>query len=833
MANNSTVIYPEGHYSYLEVGLKAENLKPYLQFTPLYLTCSSSLYENWQIEGDGALKNNNDALTEIVKYFQKKKIKKIIVRSSCTSESISDRGRYLSSICDSTMLDFRRTILEIFNDFNQSISNSNAKIALIIQEYKVPRLQGHLSNERRISHDKDSWQTERQNPGEKSVVVESIQVKEIVAELDHSITKCLNARTLKTCLQTTASWFTKFEDRYHIEWLWDGKNFWILQIDRENTLIKGSKPGSEWIRERKKVEKKDVDILTSWIPKVFETIDSSVYNWHKIECLKTFSKCQLPYWDIYILENDFVLDQLSKGIVDISLKSDLHRLLSKPITIRTDKLSSREVLLNRSDTIFNYDDAEKFLIKTAKSLIKKGLSPNQFCFLIHQFIISKAGALCFAKPNLERVRADSTWGIVEGLYYHPHDSFEVLLNERKIKRKLRCKYKYIDVNLNGSWYSKPAGYNYDWKQSISDAQLYKIANQTQKIADYLDLPVTVMFFINDPKGPYPEILPWYYSIDEIPDKNTSYTEVIFSERKDLISSKNDFKKLKEYFTQSPKRPKNRIILNLDTEILRDKKFIEDIGDFAVKKGIVVELEGSILSHPYYVLHSKGVDVRCVNPLELTYNHKEFYKLVRDKIPVKIEDNHETVISTKVSPKQLVDLLKEKVVEEAFEMYWSSDNDHLIEEVADILEVLRGTCKAYGIDFSEIENIANKKREKRGGFEEGVVLIASRENSLFQLVEQGKNLFNLSDEENIPVKLNPVLNFFQLGEVNNFKSLTEVNQVRIPYINNYSSKSNNFRYLIKQDRYNALCIEYRDKEILITLESLDNLAHDPDQLKIFS
>ncbi len=834
MDSASIIIGSEDTHKLNDIGLKAFNLKPYNLLSPFYLVCSSQLYFDWIRNGNIALKSSNKDLTRIIQIFQKKQIKKIIVRSSCIKETIDDRGKYVSCTCVPNVVELKKSIIEIFGDFKSNVyKGAESGIALIIQEYRDPKLQGHLSNERRIAEDKMNWQIEKQNVKDESIEVESIKGLEKANELDFSITKCLNARTLNINLKLTASWFSKINDnkRYHLEWLWDGQNFWILQIDIENEIENGSKPGSERMKELKKRPTKFSEEDKEKIPEVFESIDSTVNKWHKIECLKTFSSCRLPYWDIFILENDHILEQLVNGEIDISLKADLRRLIKSPITIRTDKLSNMEVLLPRSDTIFEYKDAVEFLIQTAKKLSYSGLKPEEFCFLIHHFIVSKAGALCLAKPNIDRVRIDSTWGIVEGLYYHPHDSFEVILETKKIKKKKRCKAKYIDVNIDCDWYAKNAGKNYDWKQSLSDKQILQLSNYTKSVANYLDQPVTVMFFINESRGIYPELLPWYYSTDEFNDKRTSYSEVIFSEKRRLIRSQEDFEVLQKDFIEHVHSAKRKIQLNLDIAIIRDIKLIQDIGTFAVENNFVVDIEGSILSHPYYLLRSKGVDVRCIDPLELSYSHREFYKLVRDRIPVKIENNQETVVSTKVSSEELIKFLKEKVVEEGLEMYWSQTNDNLIEEAADVLEVLRGTCKAYGIEFSEIEKIANIKREKRGGFDEGVVLIASKENSLFQLAGKSKNLFDSPDEHEINVKLKPIIKFFRKGDVDNFKSLTEISELRIPYINNYSSISNNFRYLLKDEIYNAIRIEYSEKEIIIKLENLENIEIDPEQLKI--
>lgn len=807
-------------------GTKAHNLYKYRLLTPDYIVLTSDFYLLWLNAINSGVEEAK-VFSFIEEYFWGKDVNSIIIRSSAVNEKFDERGQYLSQICKPKIENIRTAIITIFEDFSKKNNSANT-MALILQKYCKPIIQGHLSNERRETYKKENWLIEKEIIPEKKIFVEKIKVSfgELL-EFDYSVYTCLNTDTLNKSLQFIAFWFSKIDNRFHIEWLWDGAVFWILQIDEECNFIKGTRPGSEW--NKLKFEKSFINHKEPIEYEVFETIGTVRKNWPKIACIKKFRELKLPFWQVYILENEEIIEKLASGEVDLALRSDLRKLLLSPIVIRTDVIDNQELLLPRTETIFVVEDAIKFLIEESQKFKKIGLSCNQFSFLIHEFIVSVSGVLAYAKPNLERIRIDATWGIVEGLYFYPHDSFEVELQKKKITKKLRCKFKYVDVEKNGSWYSKDAGINFDWKQSISDQQIFEIGILTRSLVDSLDKPATIMFFINSKKG-YPEILPWFYSIDEIIDTATDYTDVIFSEKKVTIKSKEDFEKYKN--SDITQHKKNRIKLSLNVDLLREKKFIEEIGDFAKSNSCVVDIEGSILSHPYYVLKSKGVIVRCLNPLELSYNPREFYKLVRDKIPVKIESQFESAISIKVLPNELLQLLKEKAIEEAFEFYWSKNNDNTIEELADLFEVIIGACKTFGISLAEIEKIAENKRQKRGGFEQGVFLIATKENSLFQLAKHEQNLFpGENDLKDFKVKIKPTVKFFQKGKIKNLKSLTEVDKFQLFYINNYSSFSNNFRYLIKPGDYNSILIEYKEKEISISLEKID-FETEIDQMKLF-
>lgn len=66
-------------------------------------------------------------------------------------------------------------------------------------------------------------------------------------------------------------------------------------------------------------------------------------------------------------------------------------------------------------------------------------------------------------------------------------------------------------------------------------------------------------------------------------------------------------------------------------------------------------------------------------------------------------------------------LKNKLLEEAHEVQEATDAQALIAELADVLEVIDGLCKAYGISAQEIVSIKKKKYDERGGFEKGFYL----------------------------------------------------------------------------------------------------------------
>jgi predicted house-cleaning noncanonical NTP pyrophosphatase (MazG superfamily) len=94
------------------------------------------------------------------------------------------------------------------------------------------------------------------------------------------------------------------------------------------------------------------------------------------------------------------------------------------------------------------------------------------------------------------------------------------------------------------------------------------------------------------------------------------------------------------------------------------------------------------------------------------------KLVRDCIPQIIEEDGRVCKWREVADEgEHTIRLRTKMQEEVDEFI----KDPCYEEAADMLEVLKGFCYLHSLDFEVVMNVAEDKRETRGGFEGGIVL----------------------------------------------------------------------------------------------------------------
>jgi len=93
------------------------------------------------------------------------------------------------------------------------------------------------------------------------------------------------------------------------------------------------------------------------------------------------------------------------------------------------------------------------------------------------------------------------------------------------------------------------------------------------------------------------------------------------------------------------------------------------------------------------------------------------KLARDKIPDIIRQSGKDCTCSILSDEDYLKFLDEKLNEELAEYQESKS----MEELADLLEVMRAVAVVRGSSPEEIENIRREKAEKRGGFEKKILL----------------------------------------------------------------------------------------------------------------
>lgn len=103
-------------------------------------------------------------------------------------------------------------------------------------------------------------------------------------------------------------------------------------------------------------------------------------------------------------------------------------------------------------------------------------------------------------------------------------------------------------------------------------------------------------------------------------------------------------------------------------------------------------------------------------MERIYN-----KLVRDNIPEIIKKNNEEPVTRILEDDEYKDELYQKLMEETKEVIGSQKEEDTLEELADVLEVVKAIAELNDKKLDDIIETANKKASKRGGFEKRIFL----------------------------------------------------------------------------------------------------------------
>ena len=102
---------------------------------------------------------------------------------------------------------------------------------------------------------------------------------------------------------------------------------------------------------------------------------------------------------------------------------------------------------------------------------------------------------------------------------------------------------------------------------------------------------------------------------------------------------------------------------------------------------------------------------------------EYPKLVRDRIPeiIKEREGRDSHVRVMEGDEYLNFLLK-KVEEEARELTQADSDLAMVEEMADLYEVIDAILVAKGMPREEVVKVQDAKRAKRGGFERRLLML---------------------------------------------------------------------------------------------------------------
>lgn len=100
---------------------------------------------------------------------------------------------------------------------------------------------------------------------------------------------------------------------------------------------------------------------------------------------------------------------------------------------------------------------------------------------------------------------------------------------------------------------------------------------------------------------------------------------------------------------------------------------------------------------------------------------KYNKLIRDKIPQIIKENKGAPKISRLSQRAFVQELKKKLIEESLELQKAKNKKEFLNELADVLEVLRNLARVKKISWQAVEAKRKVKNKERGGFSKQLFL----------------------------------------------------------------------------------------------------------------
>jgi len=709
-------------------------------WVPSFFTLSEEIHRRWLEQGASVTLGPMELLDPAERNWVEMQVSRfggqpesvsLIVRSNAQDEGLQQRGLLRSVRCDGTLEAILSAAIEVFK--SASASAVNVPLGLIVQVFCAPILSGHLSNERRVSEETRRWvcEVDSSNQLGKDIAPRVIKWRvEKANAIPETDLFCADRQQLLSTLRSLGRYFYERKERRHIEWVWDGSRLWIVQNDDAPDPT-GQSPELAFSTTALPVQ---TDSLSQF--RLFSSADAK--RWQKLKCVETFRSMGLPTTSLFVLHGDRKIRRLAKVGTLPGLGSDLKVLTEVPLVIRTDIAGETTFFAKRTDGVSKPDAAAEFLRNTARDLLSCGVAAQQICFIAHRFIPAFSSAFSLATANGSRVTIDALWGLPDGLEFCSHDSFDVDARTGSIiGRKIRHKPSFLAATPDGSWKCNSLAPPWDWKPSLDDATVREVAALSRRLAAGLKGTIVIMWFAGIPKGTgHPGLIPWRYTLEGEPRQVESIIGEYFLSKPFFVRNSEDLDRLKKL-----QEPISSVILRPDGPHLRDKAFLEALGSAVREKELRIDLEGSPLSHTYYVLKRTGAHVACIDPIRSRNVRRRFAKLVRDKIPVRIQTQGEKVVAINLPEAELLDVLKAKMVEEAMEVLSAPSANSLQEEMADVLEVLIALCRVGGSSLRKLETLAAKKRRKVGGFGKGLMLVQTEDLPLLE-VRSENGLFNV-------------------------------------------------------------------------------------------
>ena len=708
---------PDQATAIVQYGTKAADLRILPSaWVPAYVAVPAWAYEEWARQPDGwttRLKRHHLDLRDALNRTADGGRYPIIVRSSAVGEGLEDRGLY-RSIClarSATLDQLVAAIVEIFEDFARQVRHR--AIGIILQRYVSPDLAGHVSNEVHLSASRNQWKYVIEVPaagperGINSKFAQSADERQSLA--------LPSLNDVGASLRRVCNWVNvHVNGRTHLEWSASSGRLWIVQLDHESPTSEGIDP-REMPRPRVASVTKS-DFVAGGVFTLYCVGDAS--PWRKLCNVGDFwTSEEKPRHRLFFARGDALRAFLAETGGASALAAEIDQLTGGRAVLRTDCNDPhvRPFNLPRTHTVGGAQ-AAAWITGTLDELAAKGAATSEIAIILHRYIPARAAAWSYYSPGDEIVMIDGLWGLPDGLQFLSHDSFQVdARTGDELAAAVRYKPNFLQEQEDGTWRYVDVARQFGRDRVLSRDALRHLALETVAIAKKDGSPAQIMWFCDLPRElEFGQFLPWFRSSEFI-----GYEPA----RRPFLPTRN-IQSLAD--VEALAEASERCILSVAPEVQlvrEDDNFLDHVIKVALARGMPVELKGSVLGHAYYRLRDAGVIVLVPGPkYQRKRGLRRHNKVVRDDIPETIAAKGELVSFGRLAQSEASVALIGKLFEEGLELNSATAATQRREELADVLEVVRGLAITGGIAWEDLEATAAEKRQERGGFKQQTVLL---------------------------------------------------------------------------------------------------------------
>jgi predicted house-cleaning noncanonical NTP pyrophosphatase (MazG superfamily) len=637
----------------------------------------------------------------------------VIVRSSAVGEGLDDRGLYrsLQLPAGATFEATVAAIEEIFLHFAEL--GRHTSMGICIQRYMPPDFSGHVSNEVHLSATRNQWKYGIETPA--FAPDRGLNSKFADAPDENVQLTLATQKDIAPALRRVCNWVNlRIDSRSHLEWCGAHGRLWVVQLDQESPTSAGINP--HMMPGARGLGQSSDENDPKGLFQRYRIQDDP--PWRKLRNIRDFWTGEdAPRHRLYFATGETLADALAKRGGAKALAKEIDALTGGRAVLRTDckDPAIKTFNLPRTHTVGGAV-AAGWIKTTLAAMAAKQAKVEDVAIILHRYIPARSAAWSYYSPGDDFVRVDCLWGLPDGLQFLSHDSFQIdARTGEELAAEARYKRDFLQEQDDGTWRYVAIARQYGRDRVLSRDALRTVALETIAIARKLKERTQIMWFCDLP----PELglglhLPWYRSKEFVGYAEASRPALPTRRVRNL-----DDVELLE-------RDAGRFIIlaTPDVELVRDDDaFLDRLIALANSRDLPVELSGSILGHAYYRLRASGVVVLVPQPKypRVRGLHRHF-KVVRDAIPQNIAAKGERVSFGRLAASEALVALIGKLFEEGLELNAARAPAQRIEELADVLEVVRGLAITSDIGWDALIAAASEKREKRGGFEQQTVLL---------------------------------------------------------------------------------------------------------------